>query len=46
MHEILIMVFEAVQFASVFVLKPFSFLYKLFLVLKKALVNFLPHENV
>lgn len=43
MNNIQIMVFEAVHFGCVLVLEPFSLLFKLFLGLQTALVNFLPH---
>ena len=45
MNNILIMVFEAIHFGCVLVLEPFGLLFKLFLGLHTAFVNFLPHKN-
>ena len=43
--KVLIVLFEAVEFGGVLVLKPLCLLSKLFLGVHTALVNFLPHEN-
>jgi len=45
MSKILVLLFEAVEFGGVLVLKPLCLLSKLFLGVLTALVNFLPHEN-
>ena len=45
MSKILVVLFEAVEFGGVLVLKPLCLLSKLFLRVLTALVYFLPHEN-
>ena len=45
MSKILVVLFEAVEFGGVLVLKPLCLLSKLFLGVLTALFYFLPHEN-